>query len=140
MPIWDVRREAFHNGLMIEKAMKKMREALGLEEDEDEDDKENENEDYEDEDREDAPDDEMVDNIHGSKPKDLEYGKIGSKGRPRVDDLCTEEHKCTTGEHFAPNPDACGSRCELPVRGGPIRGTTVDHSEEAVEGEWMSVV
>lgn len=135
MPVWDVRREAFHRGLMIEKAMKKMSEALGLKEDDDE------NEDEDDED-EDATDDKMADDIHGSESEDLQYGRSGSEGPSRVNDLCTKEHKFTTDENLAPGLDADRSRCDLPLRGSSTGGTTttVDHVEHAVEGEWTSVM
>lgn len=138
MPIWDVRQEAFRRGLMIEKAMTKMYEALGVEIDDDE----SEDGDDENEDEEDAPDDEISDDMHESKPKDLEYGKSGSEGPSGVDDLCTKEHTITTGERSAPNPDAYGSRCDLSLRGGSIGDTTstVDYVEHAVEGEWTDVV
>jgi hypothetical protein len=129
MPIWEVRQEAFCRGLMVQKAMQTMREALGLEEEAYEDDDEEEEENNEEE-----ADEEAVRADHG----DLACGRNISESACNCD-TCTED-RAIMQEDIAPGTEAGSFRCDLPVRGCSNCGTATDETDHAIEGEWTSVV
>jgi hypothetical protein len=131
--IWSVRQECLRRGLMIQKAMDKLRGALGLEEEE-EDEEEEEEEGEEGNDKNNAEET----SLGSHNCSDCKNNNNTVNG---VFDFksCKDNGCCAPGD-VAPDRDAAGLQYDLPVRGCSTCGTIVERNVTVMEGDWTSVV
>lgn len=136
-PIWEVRREALRRGLAIQKGMQKMREALGLGE-----------EDYEEEDSEVDDNDGDGDSDGENEEDRLEEERGGDhdrkgRGKPMFEHVCKcdpeSDDRSASPQDVAPDTVTDESQRGLPVRGCSSSGTAMENTACEMEGDWTSV-
>lgn len=130
--IWDVRREAMRRGSMLQKTMQKMRETLGLRE----------------EDYEAGQDEEETQDASSNAEQPVEepqeqYDNLQPEIFECVDDKCrgcTGKRRANTDEYASSGTEVGGSGTSLPVRERPDSRTIATAKADQGEGEWTSVI